>query len=96
MKCYEGAEIKIWAYQRGGYYILRITKYIRSFVSTRSNRKAHAEEGWSPPFEKKFESATQANTYFKAIKMTKKKLSLVSDEPNKYIDCEGIIREYSL
>ena len=94
MKRYEGSQIAVTAFKRGGYFILRVQNFKNCLVATKHSRNAHAESGWMPAQEKKFEQAEQANRYFKAIKRNNPDMKLVSDEPNKYISYTGEVKEY--
>ncbi len=89
MKRYEGSDIVIEAYRRGGYYILRISTYDAHYVATRNSSRAHIESWWSFPYEKKFERADVANNYFKAVKRWHPDLRKVLDDPSMYMTHDG-------
>lgn len=93
MKTYSGAIIKINAFKRGGYFILRISNYKTYYAATRSG-KAVIESAWMPEYEIKFENKTAANNYFKAIRKNNPDLKLIADEPNKYIRYDGTVKSY--
>lgn len=94
MKRYEGNGIKISTYKRGGYYIIRVMTYKAWYTATKHRRKAHIEEGWSTPYERKFENMQTANNYFKEIKRNHSDIKMISNEPNKYISYDGKVKEY--
>lgn len=93
MKTYQGAHIRVKAFERGGYYILRICEEKPHFVATkRWAEHACIEAWWGPEYEVKFEAPydkNKANNYFRKIKETHKDLVLISDEPNTYIRSNG-------
>lgn len=93
MKTYQGEHIRIRAFERGGYYILRIQKETAHFVATK-RRAEHTciETFWNPEYEVKFEAPydkDRANNYFRKIRETYKDLVLISNEPNTYIRSNG-------
>lgn len=88
MRSYEGTAIKLEAYKRGGYYILRIRTYTSWMAATRYHNKYVAESGWTTPHEIKFEAPAEkerANRYFKAVKKSHPDMELIADEPNTYM-----------
>lgn len=94
MKTYEGKDITIEAFFRGGYYILRIQKHKVMICATKGSRKAHSEAGWMPAYERKFENRGRANNYFKAIKKSHPDLHLTGEEIGYYINYEGAKVKY--
>ena len=52
MKRYEGKDVIIETYKRGGYYILRISNYKVFYVATKGSKNPHVESGFMPPYEK--------------------------------------------
>lgn len=94
MRTYEGKEVRVTGYRRGGYWILRVQRRKTFYAATKNSKEAHVESGWMPPQEIKFERAEVANRYFKAIKKNNPDLRMVSDEPNKYISYTGEVKEF--
>ena len=69
MKVYknENDTMRIGAYEKNGKYYLVIEKEIRMLAATRNSKKSHVEYNYTH-YEKEFNTAQQANNYFKAIK----------------------------
>ena len=69
MKIYknESDTMRVGAYEKDGEYIIIIEKIRKTLVASKNSRKAHVEE-YTTHFEKAFNTAEQANRYFKGIK----------------------------
>ena len=69
MKMYknENDTMRIGAYEKNGKYYLVIEREIRMLVATRHSNKPHIEYDYTH-YEKEFNTAQQANNYFKTIK----------------------------
>lgn len=89
MKTYRCEGIVIWAYERGGYYVLRMSRLTSFLSATRKHGVYRTDTMWTTPVEKKFEGRGSANRYFQKVKESHSDLRLVKDEPGKYIDSDG-------
>lgn len=69
MTIYKNANdtMRVGALEKNGKYVIIIEKKFNRIVATKNSKKAHSEIDYSH-FEKSFNSAEQANNYFKAIK----------------------------
>lgn len=78
MKLYknENDSMRVGAVEKNGKYIIIIEKKRNMLVASKNSRKAHIEEDYSH-FEKSFDSAEEANAYFKGIKKNNPTLALI-------------------
>ena len=93
MKRYEGEGIKVFAFKRGGYFVLHV-RYLKRVICATKKHGEYEHELWWTDYERKFESRESGIRYFGKIKESNPSLKLVSDEPNKWMDSEGKVHEF--
>ena len=91
MKTYKGGKIFIEAYERGGYYILRVSYYTPFLAATRRRGVYVKDWMWTTSVEKKFARKESANKWFRKAKASNPDMKLVKDEPGKYIDNDEVV-----